>query len=488
MVNLEKNDMEKVIEFFIELSKYPRASGKEHAVCRWLYEYADTHEFNFTELPVKEGYAPNILITVPPTGGCEEAPGVCLQAHMDMVCQKTPLSKHNFDTDPIEPIFEDGWIHAGETTLGADNGIGMAMAMAAALTRPHPMLELLFTVDEEGGLGGATALPAGILKSHYLINLDSEDEGFIIGCAGGQRFEITNVCRLEQQPQRSSALSIKINGLIGGHSGVDIDKNRSNAIKICGKLLDMINSCHGLLISSLYGGTQTTAIARDVEAQISTPASKEQVEAIADELCDILKNENPQDAGLQITIKETPAKTVCCGEDTAAIITLLHTIDCGPVSYCKDYPHIVETSTSIGTIRFDAAGTNREFSLAGCERSSQLAGIEMVSERNRRAAENLGMNYIPSAGYRPWPPRPTSKLLKICSDVYRRLNSKEPVVEIVHAGLECGVIGEKYPGLDMISFGPLIENAHSPQERVNIESLENNYRLLLGILKELSQH
>jgi dipeptidase D len=475
-------EIESVIEFFKELSEIPRPSGREGKVCVWLKNFAQSHGFEISELSA--GEAPNILIKVPASTGFEQSRCVCLQAHMDMVCQKKPQSTHNFDTDPIRLIFEGDWISADETTLGADNGIGMAMAMAAALTDNHGPLELLFTVDEEGGLGGATELPENIIRSEYLLNLDSEDDGFIIGCAGGQRFEISSECRTENVSGDCDSYKITIDGLIGGHSGVDIDKHRSNAVKVCGRLLDMLNSKHGILISSLKGGTQTTAIARDIEAVIVSPASLQDIRKTADEICDILKSENPKDSGLSITVSKYNADKVSSGEDSAAIITLLNSLDCGPVGYCKDFPHIVETSASIGIVRFDAA-TEGTFMLAGSERSSQIAGLEMVSQRNSDVAAYLGMSYKACGKYLPWEPDPESQLLKICDETYRKLFDKEPVIEIVHAGLECSVIGEKYPEMEMVSFGPLIENAHSPQERVSIESIRTNYRLLIGILDAL---
>ncbi|MFI4911764.1 MAG: beta-Ala-His dipeptidase [Sedimentisphaeraceae bacterium JB056] len=480
----QKCDIETVIELFKQISLIPRASGKEHGVCKWLENFADENNMSYTELPAENDTAPNVIIFIPATDGKKQAPSICLQAHMDMVCQKTPQSKHNFDTDPIELVFEEEWIHAKDTTLGADNGIGVAMALAAAISSNHGPLELLFTVDEEGGLGGASAIPPGQLDSKYMINLDSEDDGFIIGCAGGQRFEINKKCSILETPKDSQGFRISLSGLIGGHSGVDINKNRANAIKVCGMLLDMINSKYGLLINSINGGSQTTAIARDAELIIKTPASEKQLQVVANEVSDILRVENPSDSELKITIENADIEKACCSEESAAIITLLNSIDCGAISYCKHFPHIVETSSSIGTIRFDSE--SGDFALAGSERSSQNSGLEMVSERNRDTANKLAFEYNPSTRYSPWQPDTDSKLLTVCCDVYEKLTGKEPCVEIVHAGLECGVIGQMYPEMDMVSFGPLIENAHSPQERVNIESIRTNYKLLLGIIEELA--
>ncbi len=476
-------NIEQVLELFSHICRIPRRSGNEWGVAKWLESFADKHGFGYIEVPVKAKQPPNVIIRVPATADYINTPAICLQAHTDMVCQKTPQSSHNFDTDPIIPIFDDGWIRADNTTLGADDGIGVAMAMAAALTEQHPPLELLFTVDEEGGLTGASALPGSQLEGRLLINLDSEDDMFIIGCAGGQRFEIITRTAAVNAPQGSQCYELTISGLRGGHSGVDIDKNRLNAIKVCGQLLEILNSRIGILICQIQGGSQTTAIARDVQFTICAPQNT--AGGIMDIITDFesrLINQSIDDKGIKITCSPVfDNNEACSPEDTAAIITLLSLINCGPQSYCKDFPHIVETSSSVGTIRFDAV--KGDFELAGSERSSQSIGLDSMSLQNSTLAESLGFKYKDAGRYSPWQPNKNSKLLKICRKAYKKLNNHEPKIEIVHAGLECGVIGTKYPDMDMISFGPLIENAHSPNERVNIESIDRSYELLLEIIK-----
>ncbi len=479
---MASHNIEQILDLFTHICRIPRASGSEGAVAKWLESFADKHGFGYIEVPVKAKQPPNVIIRVPATPDYADSPAICLQAHTDMVCQKTPQSNHNFETDPIIPIIEDGWIRADNTTLGADNGVGVAMAMAAALTDNHPPLELLFTVDEEGGLTGASALPGSQLEARLLINLDSEDDMFIIGCAGGQRFEITGTAMPVEIPQGSQCYEIAISGLLGGHSGVDIHKNRLNAIKVCGRLLESLKSRVGLLLCKIAGGSMTTAIARDIRFTICAPsdAAGDIMAAITEFESGIIAQDT-EDKAVKIScspVFDIPA--ACCAEDTAAIITLLYEINCGPQSYCKDFPHIVETSSSIGTIDFDAA--RGEFVLAGSERSSLNAGLNSMSLQNSGLAESLGFRYKEAGRYSPWQPNKNSKLLKICRKAYRKLNDREPKIEIVHAGLECGVIGTKYPDMDMISFGPLIENAHSPNERANIESIERSYELLLEII------
>jgi len=478
-------NIEQVLDLFTHLCRIPRRSGNEAGVAKWLESFADKYGFGYIEVPVKAKQPPNVIIRVPATPDHINSHAICLQAHTDMVCQKTPQSNHNFDTDPIVPIIDNGWIRADNTTLGADDGIGVAMAMAAALTEKHPPLELLFTVDEEGGLTGASALPGSQLEARLLINLDSEDDMFIIGCAGGQRFEIITRTAAVNMPQDSQCFELSISGLLGGHSGVDIDKNRLNAIKVCGQILEILNSRIGLLLCGITGGSQTTAIARDVRFTVCVPqnAAGGMIDIITEFESRII-SQNTQDKGIKIACSPVFDKVqACSAEDTAAIITLLSSINCGPQSYCKDFPHIVETSSSVGTIRFDAV--TGEFILAGSERSSQHAGLDSMSQQNSILAESLGFKYKEAGRYSPWQPNKNSKLLRICSEVYRKLNNREAKVEIIHAGLECGVIGTKYPDMDMISFGPLIENAHSPNERVNIESIGRSYELLLGIIEEI---
>ena len=473
-----QKDFDNVIEFFKQLSSIPRQSGKEHKVCDWLKEFAIENGFEYLELPA-DGAAPNVLIKVAATKGFEDYPVFCLQAHTDMVCQKTPESTHDFDTDPLELVFDGDWLIAKDTTLGADNGVGVAMAMAAACSDRHGRLELLFTTDEEQGLGGVASLPQNLLEAKYLLNLDSEDDGFIIGCAGGQRFKIQSQCE-KGDVAGGNFYKVKIGGLIGGHSGVDIDKGRLNAIKVCGRLLEAVNDSYGLLISSIKGGNQTNVIARDSEAVFSTQASLEQLQNIGFSVYNDLSSGISPDKSLKIEITKSDRLPASLAVDTAAIIMLIKTLDSGVVSYCKDFKRIVETSTNIGIINFDAQ--TGDFSLEGAERSSQVQGLLQISDKNRLTAEKLGFRYVAGGKYLPWQPNPNSKLLAACSKIYSELFSRKGRVEVVHAGLECGVIGEKYPDMDMISFGPLIENAHSPKERVSISSIKSTYRLLKAII------
>ncbi|MBN1981448.1 MAG: aminoacyl-histidine dipeptidase [Chitinivibrionales bacterium] len=472
----------KVLSVFEQISKVPRRSKSEDKIRDWLLQWAKDNK-----LTAHRDAPGNVVIQVPASAGFEKSPTIVFQSHMDMVCEKTPESPHDFTKDPIKLIYEGDLLKADNTTLGADNGIGMALGMVFATdkTISHPPLELLFTVDEETGLTGASALEAGFIKGKILINVDSEDEGvFTIGCAGGKDVAIEMPLEYTEVPQNYTAFKIKASGMFGGHSGVNINEQRANAIKIMVRTLHEVLSMTDLRLIHMEGGTAHNAIPRDCVCTISIPQSAaaevtNRVSKISTVLNSEYKNTDPS---LAVTIERfaaAPDNRAMSQAVTRKVLNLILALPHGVSAMSLDMKGLVETSCNCAIVRVE----NGTLKMVTSQRSSVMSRLHALTHRIEAIVELSGANYKTGQGYPSWQPNVSSPLLARCKDVYKKLFNKEPVVEAIHAGLECGIIGSKISGMDMISVGPTIKNPHSPNEYVNVPSIGKVVDFLIELLK-----
>ncbi len=474
---------EAVWGYFEEICRIPRPSRKEEKIGAWLMEFAHKHR-----IEARQDEAGNVLMSKPATPGREEAPTVVLQAHMDMVCEKNADTVHDFDKDPIRPYIDGEWVKAKGTTLGADDGIGMAAALAVLTSEEvkHGRVECLFTVDEETGLTGAFALKPGFFSGKILLNLDSEDEGeMFVGCAGGIDTVVRMPYTKEAVPAHRFAVKVTVKGLQGGHSGDDINKGRGNAIKILNRFLWEMNRKHGISVASFAGGNLRNAIAREASAvMVFEEALKEPVRVAfniyAAEMERVWKITEPGIA-LELESEEVPAEALDAAS-TTKLLDALYACPHGVFAMSYRMPGMVETSTNLAAVKFTEENTILITTSQRSDVDSEKMNIaQMVAAVFRMA----GASVEHGEGYPGWAPNPDSAILKIAVDSYKRLFGKEPVVRSIHAGLECGLFLEKYPGMDMISFGPTLRGVHSPDEKVEIKTVEMWWRHLTDILEKV---
>ena len=475
-----------VFDIFAEICKVPRPSKHEERISQWLQDFAASHGI---ECVADE--AMNVIMRVPATPGYENHEGVILQAHMDMVCEKNGDVNHDFMSDPIETWVDGEWLKAKGTTLGADNGIGIAMALAA-ITDPnlqHPAIECLFTVDEETGLTGAMKLQDGMLQSKRLINLDSEDDGQIfIGCAGG----IDTLAKMHYEPvnrqssivQSSIAIRLSVTGLLGGHSGDDINKGRANANQLIVWFLARIWPQTQIQLASINGGNLRNAIAREAEAVLVIPMNyKEQIRIEWNRFVAQMEGVFGEiEKDMRLDLETTDMPDTCIPADKAyRLVMALCECPHGMIAMSKDMPGLVETSTNLASIKM------REGYIE--VNTSQRSSIEASKHHLKWAVEqalSLACDEVTHGdGYPGWAPNPNSALLETVKKAYIDLYKSEPKVLAIHAGLECGLFLEKYPYLDMVSIGPQMYGVHSPQERLSIPSTEKCYAWLCQIIKSL---
>jgi dipeptidase D len=468
---------------FDEILQIPRASKDEGRIREYVLSVAERngleHEVDGTG---------NVVIRKPGAGGREDGGITILQSHMDMVQEKNSGVDHDFDTDPIEAVVDGEYLKANGTTLGSDNGIGLA-AMLAILEDSqlsHGPLELLFTVDEETGLTGAAGLEPDMLRGRRLLNLDSEEEGEItIGCAGGADTHLHLPIREEAAPEGSAAVAIRLTGMKGGHSGVDIHLQRANAIKLLARALYAASLDVPLRIASFEGGNAHNAIPREADATVVIPGGDEAGSrfrsSLESALTSIQAEYKPVDPGT--TYEISPAPAVATAWDSASsgtALALLATLPHGVMSMSYDIPGLVETSTNLAVAR--RVGDELDIQLSN--RSSVDSALVAIRQRIRAAASLVGAAVEEKDGYPGWQPDVSSALLAIVREIYAETIG-EPKIGAIHAGLECGIIGEKIPGMDMISFGPQIEFPHSPDERVKIDTGTRFYSTLCAVLEQL---
>jgi dipeptidase D len=476
----------RTLEIFEQISRIPRCSKNEEAIARWFEDWAASHGWRS-----RRDSAGNLLIRVPARAGCENAPAVVIQGHLDMVCEKTPESPHDFSRDPIRLIHEGDWVRADDTTLGADNGV--ALALGASLAEDpgvkHPALELLFTVDEETGLTGAKRIDPGWVEGRILLNLDSETERvFTVGCAGGRDVQIQRNVSFSVVPADFRLIKIVVGGLTGGHSGIDIHRPRANAIKFLARLLDAVLQDEKTRLMAAAGGTRRNAIPRDAWAQVACPAAAVSALQRHIEAWEMkFRSEFTREPSLSLSIAEAQApaseRSAMSREDGWAVVNLLLALPHGVAQMDPDFNDRVHTSSNLAMTETTADGQR----IVTSQRSLSQFGMDAMSGQVRATAALAGSHAHTESEYPPWTPNHASPLLARCRDIHRRIYGKEPKVRAIHAGLECALIGDIYPGMDMISLGPTIENAHSPTERLHVPSLANLRDFLSVLLNSIAE-
>jgi len=470
-------------KYFAEISRIPRGSKNEKKIVAYIVETAKK-----LGLEVKQDKVLNVVVRKPASKGRENIPFVCLQGHLDMVCEKNNDKVHNFEKDPIELILNGNYLKANGTTLGADNGVAVAanLAIMEDKSLEHGPLELLFTVDEETGLTGANNLQPGFIASKILVNLDSEEEGIIyVGCAGGKNTLGFWKASYEAVPPKYAPAIVRVKGLKGGHSGLEIDKARGNSIKIINRILLELDKI-GVRISTIEGGNKSNAIPREAEAVIYIPSKKlNNASAIVSQYNSIIKDEfQSTESDLAILMDEVKGKLngkVLKKGIQKKILMTISALPHGVVKMSADIHGLVETSTNVAIIRTDAKGIK----LTTSQRSSVASEIDEIVHTVASIFQLGGAETETAEGYPGWKPNMGSSVLKISKDTYKELYGKKPDVKAIHAGLECGIIGEKYPGMDMISFGPTLEGVHSPDERIHVDTVDKFWKFLLAILKNV---
>lgn len=473
---------EKIWYYFEEICMIPRPSKKEFKIAEYLKEFGKQNHLETIQDAIG-----NILIRKPASKGKENIKSVVLQSHMDMVCEKNSDKEHNFELDSIEPFIDGEWVKAKGTTLGADDGIGMAaqLAILADSTIELGPIECLFTVDEETGLTGAFGLQHNLLKSTILLNLDSEDEGeLFIGCAGGKDTTITFNYKKDYVPRESVAYKISVSGLKGGHSGDDIEKGLGNSLKIINRLLWFASTNLELRIEKLDGGNLRNAIPREAFAVVVIPEKfKNSFEeyVIKYELT-IKKELQTTEPNLKISFDnaELP-RDVMDKTLQEKLIQSLYACPHGVIAMSQDMPGLVETSTNLASIKT----SDETIIITTSQRSSVESAKENIANMVAATFKLAGAETKHGDGYPGWKPNLDSEILKLSSTLYTKLFNKKPKVRAIHAGLECGVIGEKYSGMDMISFGPTLRGVHSPAERINIATVDAFWKHLVEILKNI---
>ena len=471
-----------VWSYFHEITKVPRPSKKEERILAYLVDFAKKHNLEY-----KQDEVGNLVISKPATPGYEDRETVVLQSHVDMVCEKNSDKVFNFDTDAIQTVVDGKWLHADGTTLGADNGIGCAteLAILADDSIPHGPLECLFTVDEETGMTGAMNLKPGFFSGKILINLDSEDEGeLFIGCAGGMG--IKAVFDVEWKPLHTTFeyYRVSVSGLRGGHSGGDIHVGLGNANKLLTRYLYAIDSKLKWELCEIAGGNLHNAIPREAHAIIGIlPEEKAQAVAILNKLAaDVADELKRVDPNVRYTFEpvERPSRRI--NQDTKKrLIRALYACPHGVLGMSHELENLVETSNNLASIKL----IDDKIVVETSQRSSTESLRDSTAEMVKSVFELAGATAEIRDPYPGWKPNADSAILKASADAYRRLFGKEPAVKAIHAGLECGLILDVFPGLDMVSFGPTLRDVHSPNERIEIKTVQLWWDHLLEVLKSI---
>lgn len=475
-----------VWKHFYEISRIPRCSGHEEKIREYIIDVARSND-----LAAKVDEGGNLAVTRPAAPEFGDAPGVILQAHLDMVCEKDEDFDFDFSTQPLQLKIEGDWLKTDGTTLGADNGIGVAIALAALEDRDLELtqLEALFTVSEEIGLLGAKVLAPDLVRGQILINLDTENvDTFYIGCAGGCDTFIEIPMETEVSPAGLSPIRIVIRGLAGGHSGVEIHQGRANALKLMGRLLDAAAAATDLRLAWVSAGKSVNVIPRRAEAlALVPPAGLPVLKKLVYELQAVFQAEvTRRDNGLDIhIIEEAPVdkKTVMTQSCKERIIRLLLALPYGPTQLDQTVPGLVKTSTNPAAVTTGPG----EVVIATKQRGSDETEMMALSRSIEAIGLLAGANVRQSGHYTGWKPDTESPLLQLAKEVFEQINGRPPEVESIHAGLECGLLGEKLPGLKMLSVGATIHNAHSPQEKMSLSSVGRLWTFLVALLKALSK-
>ncbi|WP_048306439.1 aminoacyl-histidine dipeptidase [Halomonas sp. PR-M31] len=469
---------------FRTLCNTPRPSGHEAALVALIENWAETRG-----LVHERDEIGNLLIRKPASPGCEQAPGVVLQGHLDMVAQANADHSHDFTQDPLDTYVKDGWLYARGTTLGADNGLGVAAALAVleddSLT--HGPLEALFTLEEESGMGGALNLAENWLEGRILLNLDSEDRGQVyIGCAGGADVLVSADLPMSALKDDERVWQLSLTGLMGGHSGIDIHKGRGNANRLLMRALRALEP-FGVRLIDYHGGTLRNALPREAFATLALDADEaETAQARLSKLQTKFATELAGvDDGLKLSLEALTSPPGEALTDAAShlLIAALHAAPYGVERMSVEVPGVVETSNNLGVVTLKEG----RFELCALVRSLRDSATQDMADRFRALFGLIGATTRIENAYPGWTPNPDSRLLKRFRDLHQHRLGVKPEVKVIHAGLECGILGGKYPALDMISFGPQIRGAHSPNERVEIDSVEEFWGLLRALIEELAE-
>lgn len=479
---LQNLEPKMVFQYFEEISQIPRGSGNEKAISDYLVSVAKK-----LNLEVYQDEALNVIIKKPGTKGYENSETVILQGHMDMVCEKNKGTEHDFEKDPIKLRVVDDMIYATDTTLGSDNGIAVAYSLAIldSTDIPHPPLEVLITTDEETGMSGAMAVSKEHITGKILLNLDNEEEGhLLVSCAGGVRSKHLLKVNLEEVGNYNNFLHIAIRGLKGGHSGMEINKERGNSNKIMGRVLKSLLPIDYKL-ASLHGGSKNNAIPREADAIIALKSEDvEKAKEIINSWTEVLVNElKTQDPGVKVSILENTEKVekLFTRVDTEKAVNLLYLIPNGINTNSVEIEDLVESSTNLGVVKTNGDIVEYDSAI----RSSVASLKDEIVLRSKTIGELLGAEFETTAGYPEWQYDSESKVRVLCQDVYKRMYGKDAKIVAIHAGVECGLFNEKLGKLDMISFGPDLFDVHTPQEHMSISSVKNVWEYLLEVLKEL---
>jgi dipeptidase D len=468
--------------YFKEILEIPRPSKKEEKIISYLLQFGK--EQNLETIQDEIG---NVLIRKSATPGMENKKSVVLQSHIDMVCEKNSHKIHDFDNDPIESLIKGGWVTANDTTLGADDGIGIAaqLAILASSDIVHGPIECLFTIDEETGLTGAFGLKSGFLHSSILLNLDSEDEGqLFIGCAGGQDTQAWLPFDYEAIPENHKAFKIMVSGLKGGHSGDEIDKGHANANKILNRFLWCKKDEFEIKLHNFDGGNLRNAIAREAFAIVLIPdVHVSKISEAVENFKKLSRAEfNITEPLMEITITDVDIPdTVIDNESFDELVNAIYGCPHGVIAMSQSIDNFVETSTNLASVKF----LDDEILITTSQRSSVESEKQDITNMVKSVFKLAGARTITSDGYPGWTPNPDSDIVRITVDSYKKLFNSAPEVLAIHAGLECGLIGDKYPEMDMISFGPTIKRAHSPEEKIEIETVVKFWDLTLDVLKNI---
>ncbi len=475
----------KVFEYFEEISNIPRGSGNEKAISDYMVQFA-----NSLGLEVHQDSAYNIYIKKPATPGYEHLPNVIIQGHMDMVCEKNKETIHDFEKDGLELIVEGDWLRANGTTLGGDDGIAIAMQMAILADNEikHPALECFMTTDEERGMTGVSNMHPEYLQGKVLINIDNETEGeFIVSCAGGAKAYSTLTYERESISEAAEIYKIKVSGLKGGHSGSEIHHERANAHLLMGRVLEAIKGVCPLQILNIEGGTKDNVITRECDVWLAIPL------AITSKVMDIVK-EMEKTFSAEYSVQDPDIKVTCepavyegmAIDHTACdkVISYLLTVPNGVMGFAHHMEGLVETSLNLGIVQMEKDCIR----FASAVRSSVASRKEEILVKLKTLASTYGMNFEVKGNYPAWQYNPDSRIRELAVSLYEKMYGKKPTVTAIHAGLECGFIAEKCPGIDMLSIGPDLQFIHSPEERLSISSTQRVYEYVLQLLENLASY
>ena len=484
MGKLDKLQPAAVWNIFEKMSDIPRGSGNEAGVQNMFKAWADGLGLDWNEDAVG-----NLLVSIPATKGLEKAAPVLIQGHVDMVCEKNAGTKHDFENDPLKLKVNGDWVTAEGTTLGADNGIGVAMGLALAQdkTVAHGPVEVLLTVDEERGLTGAAGVQAGFFKSRKMINLDSEeDQAIFVGCAGGRDTQFTLKNRSTRAPKDSAGRKVTISGLKGGHSGLDIHQHRGNAIKILTRALLAAAKEMEVRIVEINGGSMRNAIPREAEAKVVI--ARDQGRKFKQTVDACLKQIQTEelagtDDGFAWKVAAVQAPRCFSLTSSKTTLGLLAAIPSGVTGMSMDIVGLVESSTNLGVVKTNGSKVD----IVCCSRSSVMSTLDGLVVQHRTIGELAGAEVVQPEGYPGWKPNMKSPLLAVTRAQYKQAFGVEAELLAIHAGLECGLLTEKYPTLDIVSFGPNIRGAHSPDEKVQVSSVQKIWKLFAATLKEVAK-